>query len=243
MALEWTDDAIVLEARPHGETAAVAQLLTQEQGRFAGLVYGGQGRRARPLLQPGNRVRANWRARLADHLGAFTLEPLALRAGVLLDDAQRLTGVSAACALAIMVLPEREPHPRVHDGLELVLSTMAQTEHWPALLVRWEAGVLADLGYGMDLSRCALGGASDRLSHVSPASGRAVDSTHPDAGPFLDRLLRLPKFLMDPRATVSAQDMRDGLLLTGYFLERRVLWPADRTLPEARVRLAAMLGK
>ncbi len=240
--MELTDEAIVLEARPHAESAAVVHVLTRDYGRYAGLVHGGQGRRARPMLQPGNRVTASWRARLADHLGSMTLEPLALRAGMVMDDPLKLTGVAAACALAMAAMPEREPHRSVHDGLELVLANMPTTPDWPALLVRWEAGVLTELGYGLDLSRCALSGQTDTLTHVSPASGRAVNGLHPDAEPYRDRLLALPPFLLGVQAAVTPADIHDGLRLTGHFLERRALWPADRRLPDARVRLAAMLA-
>lgn len=239
MAVEWMDEAIVLDAQAHGESAAVAHVLTQTRGRYAGLVHGGQGRKARPMLQPGNRVRVQWRARLAEHLGAMTLEPLTLRAGTILDDAARLTGVSAVCALARLALPEREPHQRAHDGLEVLLAHMPNADDtlWPALMVRWEAGLLSDLGYGLDVSRCAVSGVETGLTHVSPSSGRAVDAGHPDALPYRDKLLPLPGFLIDPQAAICAQDIADGFALTGWFLERRVLWPADRTLPEARTRL------
>lgn len=244
MAVEWTDEAIVLSARPHGETAAVAQVMTQTHGRHAGLVHGGQGRKARPLLQPGNRVTVHWRARLAEHLGALTMEPLALRTGRLLDEPAKLAGVLAVCALAEAALPERERHTQVYDGMDVVLSHLLtpDTALWPALIIRWEVGVLTDLGYGLDLRRCAVSGVEGGLTHVSPASGRAVDGTHPDAAPYLDKLLRLPGFLLSSDAPVEGDDLRDGFALTGWFLERRVLWPADRVLPEARGRLIDVLA-
>lgn len=246
MAVEWTDEAIVLDARAHGESAAVVHILTQTHGRYAGLVHGGQGRKARPMLQPGNRVGVHWRARLAEHLGAMSVEPITLRAGLMFDDALKLNAVSAVCALAQLALPEREPHPRVHDGLEVLLSVLPDTEAavWPALLIRWEMGVLADLGYGLDLTCCALTGAEGcpTLTHVSPSSGRAVDGAHPEAHDYLDKLLPLPAFLFDPHAAIDNTDIQHGFALTGHFLERRLLWPADRTLPEARMRLVDMLA-
>lgn len=243
MAVQWTDDGIVLTARPHGETAALAEILTREHGKHAGLVHGGQGRKSRPILQPGNAVRATWRARIIDHLGAYAVEPVTLRAGVFMEDRRRLAGMAAACALAALALPEREAHPRIHDGLALVLGAMGDTEEWPALLLKWELGLLTDLGYGLALERCALTGSRDGVSHVSPASGRAVCGDHPDAAEYRDRLLPLPAFLVRPGAGINQGDIMHGFALTGYFLERRVLWPADRRLPDARTRLIAMLAE
>lgn len=239
--MEWSDVGVVLSARPFGETSAVVELLTHAHGRHAGLVRGARSRALRPVLQPGNRVRASWRARLADHLGAMTVEPEALRAGSLLDDAAAVDGLAAACALARLALPEREAHPAVFEGLEALLDGMAQTDLWPALMVKWEAGLLADLGYGLDLTRCALTGAVDDLTHVSPKTGRAVCGHAREAQPYMDKLLKLPPFLMGAQAGLIEGDVAAGFALTAHFLERRVLWPSDRQLPEARARLLARL--
>lgn len=239
--MEWTDAAIILAVRPHGETSAVVDLLTQAQGRYAGLVHGARSRRMRPVLQPGNRVSATWRARLEDHLGTLSVEGDALRAGRLMDDRAMLQGLQAACALARTALPEREPHTAAFVALDALLDGMEATELWPALLVRWEAGLLTDLGYGLDLDRCALTDARDGLTHVSPASGRAVAGAAAEAAPYLDKLLKLPPFLLGSQARVTEGDIAAGLALTGHFIERRILWPADKQLPEARARLIEIL--
>ncbi len=241
--MEWRDAAVVLSVRPHGEASAVVEVLSARHGRYAGLVRGARGRALRPVLQPGNRVEASWRARLSEHLGALSVDGDVLRAGDFIDDAARVDGVLAACGVAQLCLPEREPHPAVFEGLEAVLAGMAATPDWPALLVKWEAGLLADLGYGLDLTRCALTGGYDDLTHVSPRTGRAVDGHAPEAQPYLDKLLKLPPFLLGSQAAPTPTDLRDGLALTGHFLERQVLWPADRHLPDARTRLAERLGE
>jgi DNA repair protein RecO (recombination protein O) len=241
--MHWTDAAVVLGSRPFSETGAVAEVLSHVHGRYSGLVHGGASRRIRPLLQQGNRVQATWRARTSDNLGSLALEPDDLRAGRLMDDAAALEAASAACALASLALPEREPHQAVYEGLEALLAGLESTELWPALLVKWEAGLLADLGYGLDLSRCALTGALDNLTHVSPKSGRAVAGEAPEAARYRDKLLALPPFLLGIQAGVRTGDVGAGLALTGWFLERRILWPADRQLPEARARLTDRLEK
>lgn len=233
--MEWTDDAIVLASRPHGETSTIVTLLTRAQGRHAGLVHGGTGTRARGLYQPGNRVRATWRGRLAEHLGHYTAELLVPHAATVMDDPLRLAGLMAACAVAEGALPEREPHPAMFDGFEALLTAMPD-EAWPAIYVRLELGLLQELGFGLDLQRCAVTGEAADLGFVSPRSGRAVSRAA--AAPYRDRLLVLPRFLAPGGQVREAgpADLLDGLELTGFFLERHVFWPHGKTLPAGRSR-------
>ncbi len=236
--MEWTDDAIVLSVRPHGETSAILEALTREHGRHLGLVRGGASRRVTPLLQPGNRLHLHWRARLADHLGSFTAELARSRAGAMLESREALLGLNAFCALISATMHEREVHAPVFDAGEIILDAMTEDglSHWGALYVRWELGLLEALGFGLDLSACAATGSNDNLVYVSPRSGRAVSS---DAGAaYADRLFVLPPFLLGSQnADVSAGDVMAGLKLTSFFLQERVLRPHNRDLPPARVRL------
>lgn len=234
--MEWSDDAIVLAARPHGEGAAVVTVMTRDHGRQAGLARGGAGRRLRGVLQPGNRVVAHWRARLAEHLGTLSCEPVAAGATAVLDDPGRLAALAAACAVAEATLPEREPHPRVYEGLDVLLAALAAGDAWPSVYVKWELGLIAELGFGLDLGACAATGRNDQLAYVSPKSGRAVSLAAGE--PYRDRLLPLPGFLVAEGAAGTATEVADGLRLTGFFLERHVLAPYHRPLPAARRRLA-----
>jgi DNA repair protein RecO (recombination protein O) len=230
--MDWSDSAIVLSARAHGETSAVLQVLSRAQGRHAGLVRG----RARQAagLQPGTEVEAHWRARLADHLGVFTLEVRRHHAACWLDDPPRLAALTSACALVETSLPERAPHPGVHDGLAELLAGLGETG-WPLAYVRWELSLLAELGYGLDLSRCAATGGLDDLCYVSPKSGRAVSAAA--GAPWRDRLLALPGFLVGG-AEAGPGEIRAGLDLVAYFLKRHGLAGVERGLPPARERLA-----
>ena len=237
--MEWRDEGIILAVRPHGETAAIAEILTQGHGRCLGLVRGGRGRRLRPLLQPGNHVDCVWHARLEEHLGHFVLEPLHLQAGLIIDEPLRLLGVSSLTALA-QLLPEREPHPRLFSALQVVLESIDHDDVWPALLVRWEMGLLDELGFGLDLSKCAATGQSDDLRYVSPKTGRAVSR---EAGlPYHQRLFQLPPFLRGG-GTGGEGDVIDGMRLTGYFLERHVFGPRAVDMPQARQMLQEKLGQ
>lgn len=237
--MEWTETGRIISVKSHAETSAIVEILTAGHGRHAGLVRGGRSRVMRPVLQPGNRVQAHWRARLDEHLGNFDIEADELSAGALMEDPLALAGLNAACAVAVAALPEREPHPKVAEGFEVLVSALETAEIWPAIYVSWEAGLLADLGYGLDLRKCAATGQTDDLVYVSPRTGRAVSA---QAGaPYHARMLALPGFMIGSGA-VSPGDVEAGLKLTAYFLERRVLWPADRVLPEARLRMIDRLA-
>lgn len=233
--MDWQDDAVVLEARPFGEGHAVASLYVRAHGRHSGLVRGGGGRRLTPLLQAGNGVIAHWRARLADQLGTLTLEPGPSRVGRILESRLRLTALSALCALMQSAMPDRDPHPRLYDGLVIVLDTLAEDGPWAPLMVRFELELLAELGFGLDLATCAVTGAAEGLSHVSPRTGRAVSAAV--AAPFGDRLLPLPGFLCGRPGGDGPRDLVDGFALTGHFLERRLLGPEGKDLPAARARM------
>lgn len=233
--MDWHDEGIVLSSRLHGESSAIVELLTREHGRHLGLVRGGAGRRHKSILQAGNTVSARWRARLNEHLGTYNVELLKPRAGLLMDDAFALTGLSAACAVA-GILPEREAHPALFEGFSFLLDTMEDADIWPAIFARWELGLLQDLGFGLQLGQCAATGVRDDLAYVSPRSGSAVCR---EAGaPYADRLFRLPAFLMSSQAGVDqVDDIAEGLRITAHFLERHFYAPLGKHLPDARIRL------
>lgn len=239
--MEWSDDAIVLSWRPHGETGLVLELLTRDHGRHAGLVRGGTSRRVKPGLQPGNSVHVGWRARLEEHLGSFTCELARARAGELMESRERLAGLNAFTSVTSAAMPEREAHAPVFLGANVLLDAMTSQDHahWMTLYIRWEIGLLEALGFGLDLGECAATGATTDLTYVSPKSGRAV--SRDGAGIYADRLFKLPAFLLDTSAEEpTPQDIASGLALTGHFLLERVLVPHGRQMPSARLRLESI---
>lgn len=244
--MDWTDSGIVLGTAKHGEAGAIIETMTQSHGRHRGYVRGGAGRRLKGVLQPGNAVRLAWRARLEDSLGTFTVELEAAHAAAALSRPDRLDALNAACALLVAALPEREPHPSVHAGLtaflELLAEPSADAVHWAAGLVQLEAGLLTELGYGLDLTRCAATGQAEELVYVSPKSGRAVSRA---AGqPYRDRLFTLPAFLLGAQAgPPTIADVLDGLTLTGFFLDRQIMTVLGKPLPAARERLIDRLSR
>lgn len=236
--MEWADAGFVVAARRHGESGLIVELLTREHGRHLGLVRGGQSPRRRSVLQPGNLVAATWRGRLSEHLGTIACELLRAHAARFLDDPDRLAALASATALLAASLPEREPHADVFAAFAHLLDDLNSAADWPALYVGWECGLLAALGFGLDLTRCAVTGAEGDLAYVSPRSGRAVSRA---AGrPFHDKLLPLPEFLR-LQTPAAAVDIDRGLALTEHFLKHHLLLPQGRRLPPARARLAARM--
>lgn len=241
--MEWQAPAVVLGARPLGESGAVVSLLTEAQGRHAGLAKGGASRAQAAVWQPGNLVEARWVARLAEQLGALSGELVHPTAALAMEDPLALALLAAACAVAEGALPEREAHPATFHGLVSILSRLPGGA-LPLLpeLVRWEAGLLAELGYGLDLRRCAATGVDTDLAWVSPRTGRAVSAAA--GAPWRERLLTLPAFLRDPAAPASPAEAHAGLRLTAHFLARDAFGQHGRALPPARVllqdRVAAM---
>ena len=240
-AMDFEDDAFVLSARAHGESGAIVELLTQNHGRYVAHVAGGASRKMRPFLQAGARVLMHYRARVAEQLGSAMLEPVGEGPSALFDDPLALAGLAAAAAVAAGALPEREAHPGVFFAFEALGAALAGLEAWPAVYVRFEAGLLQELGFGLDLSKCAATGVLDDLIYVSPRTGRAVSR---NAGaPYADRLLKLPPFLLSAQGGLGAGDVGAGLTLTGHFLEAFVFAVLNRPLPPARVWLIDRLGE
>lgn len=231
--MQWDDEAIVLGVKRHGEASAILEVMTREHGRHLGLVRGAAGARLRPVLQPGNRISVTWRARLDEHLGHYQVEGLDLAAARFLDAAHALYGLMHVAALC-RLLPERDPHPQIHAGLDHVLCALSDARLAGPRMARFELQLLSELGFGLDLESCAATGTTADLVYVSPKSGRAVSRV---AGlPWHDRLLRLPAFLGEPEPAEapSAADLADGFAMTGFFLERYVLEPRGLMMPEAR---------
>jgi DNA repair protein RecO (recombination protein O) len=239
--MEWRDDGLIIGARNHGETSVIVEAMTRAHGRHFGLVRGGRSRRMRPLLQPGTHAELVWRARLAEHLGTFAVEPVRLRTASLMASAEALHAVCLIAAL-LRLAAERDPHPELYELAIKIAEGIERLEILPPLIVRFELEVLAQMGFGLDLSRCAVTGVIDDLNYVSPKSGRAVSRTAGE--PYKSRLLPLPAFL---RGGLTEEpllaDIRDGFRLTGFFLMRDLFAPRGQTLPEARGAYLAELEK
>lgn len=231
--MDWSDRGLILGARKHGETSVILEAMTQSHGRHLGVVRGGRSRAMQAALQPGNRVALVWRARLEDHLGVYTVEPDAMRAGRLIGSPMALHGLQWLGAL-MRLLPERDPHAGLYEMADTLAERLDDPNLAPELMVRFELAVLAELGFGLDLESCAATGAREDLVYVSPRSGRAVGRAAGE--PWRDRLLPLPVFLHAAAASaaVPSEDIDAGFRLTGHFLRRDLFEPRGAREPASR---------
>ncbi len=238
--MEWRDQGILLRSRRHGETSAIIEVFTPGHGRHAGIVRGGASRRMAPVLQPGAQLDVEWRARLEDHLGTFRVEPVRSRAWSMADR-MALAGLNAVCTLLITALPEREVHGPLYRKSLVLLDLLDQPEIWPLAYLNWEMTLLEEMGFGLDLRRCAvLGEKANDLSYISPRTGRAVSRA--GAGDWADRLLPLPPCLLGEGPAPDAEILQ-GLRVTGYFLSEHLApQMGEKPLPEARARYIARLA-
>ena len=232
--MEWRDEGILLSVRRHGESAAIAEVFTPGHGRHVGVVRGGGSRRIAPVLQPGAQLDITWKARLEEHMGAFTVEPVRSRAGVIIGDRMALAGLNTVTALLSFCLPEREVHGPLYLRTERLLDLLEHGEVWPLAYLQWELALLEEMGFGLDLTRCAVTGATEGLVYVSPRTGRAVSKA--GAGEWADRLLPLPDCLAG-RGDAPDAEIAQALRVTGHFLSEHLVPELGRKpLPEARAR-------
>ncbi|HYX46924.1 MAG TPA: DNA repair protein RecO [Sphingomicrobium sp.] len=240
--MRFETKAIVCALRNHGEHGAVVRLMTPEQGLQAAYVRGARGRRMRPVLIAGNVVEAQLSARTDTQLPQATLELVHSR-GPLLSEPLSAAAIEWATVLTATVLPEGQPYPRLYETLEALLDAIEaapSASGWGTALVRYEFLLLKELGFGLDLDRCAVTGSNDGLVAVSPKSGRAVSAA--EAEPYAGKLLPLPSFVREGGAA-SWQDIDQGLALTGHFLNRHLITERSRSIAEARSRLVERMRR
>lgn len=244
--MEWSDRGIILSCRKYGESSAIVKLLTEAHGVHAGMVKGAFRPRQRPVYQPGNVVEAIWKGRMEGQLGGYQCELMESLAAKVMNDPEKLAVLNAVLTLTEATLPENEPQPVLfYKLLELCLllsDSGADVILWQMHYVWFEMELLARLGFGLDMSCCAATGEQEDLVYISPKSGRAVSR---QAGqPYAEKLLPLPPFLLDERKTLepspAKSDIKQGLQLSGYFLNRYVFMPKGKAIPAARSRLEAL---
>ncbi|HWW63942.1 MAG TPA: DNA repair protein RecO [Sphingomonadaceae bacterium] len=237
-----TTRAIVCAVRGHGEHGAIARLMTPGDGLQAGFVRGGRSRRLRPILLPGNVVQAELRARTEEQLATLTVELIHSRAP-LLAEPLAAAAVDWVTALTATALPEGHPYRRLHDALDGVLAAIEAApaaRGWATALVRYELLLLADMGFGLDLSACVATGARDDLVYVSPRSGGAVSRAAGQG--HQARLLPLPPFLVGG-GEADWDEIVAGLRLTGHFLARDLLTERRAAILPARERLTERIRR
>jgi len=232
--MEWRDQGILLSARPYGETGAILEMFTPEHGRHAGVMRGGASRKMAPILQAGAQLDLHWSARLEDHLGTFKAEPMRSRTASAMASRLSLAGLNTVTSLLLFCLPERQAYPALYARTEALLDLLPELELWPLAYLQWEMALLDEMGFGLDLTCCAVTGAVEDLAYVSPRTGRAVSAA--GAGDWAARLLPLPSIMLGQGRAPDAE-IAAGLRVTGHFLMQSLAPQiAQKPLPEARAR-------
>jgi DNA repair protein RecO (recombination protein O) len=239
--MQWRDEALILAGRKFGESGLILDVLTATKGRRSGLIYGGASRKKRAQFEPGNTIDLAWTGRLEEQLGRFEVaEVSSSRAARHLDNANALAAITTVTTILRGAVDEGDAAgSALYGPTTLILDSLESWHVWPALYAKWELGLLSALGFGLDLDRCALSGANDGLTHVSPKTGRAVKGS--EAEDYVDRLFPLPGFLIDSTAPSRNEDVGNALALTGYFLERRLFGAVNKGLPDSRARLISKI--
>jgi len=237
--MRFNDTAILLSLTKYSESTAICRLFSRGHGMIGGAVRGAMSRSKKGDYQPGNLLQVEWSARLPEHLGSLKCEMISPVAAYVLNDSLRLTGLNALLSLTQAVLAEHDPHPRLYDALVTLLGKLRANEaDWLADYARYELLLLAEAGFQLELDKCAATGVTENLIYVSPKSGCAVSA---QAGePYKAKLLKLPPFRS---LSLQGEEIRDALVMTGYFLEHRLFASHHRPLPPARDRFVAALRK
>ncbi len=230
--VQWSDNAYILRTRSHGEYNLIVDVMTERFGRAVGLIKSGKSKKNRGVIQIGNQVSVNWQARLEEHLGVFQIELLKDRSAILMQSKLSLYALKAISNLTCLACAERQIYPNSYQACNILIDYLHKPDIWPALYVLWEFGLLAELGYAIDINRCALTGTKENLAFISPKSGKAA--CYEAGKKHEDKLLKLPKFLIQHDEHPNLSDIKNGFYLTGYFLEKHVLWPLNHLLPEER---------
>ena len=239
--MDWRDEGILLSMRKHGEGSAIIDVFTPEHGRHAGIVRGGASRKMAPILQPGAQLSLEWKARLEDHLGAFTIDPIKSRAAAIMSDRRTLAAMGSVAALLTMGLAEREAHHTLYHRTADLMDAVGERNDWPSRYALWELALLTDVGFGLDFSECAATGGTQDLVYVSPKSGRAVSRA--GGADWADQLLPLPRFLHMGETVDNPAEVAAALRTTGYFLEHWFMPTLGKQMPQARLRLMTALSR
>ena len=239
--MRWEGNGLILNFSKYNEKSYILEIFTEEHGKHKGIIRGLHSKNKRSIIEPGNEVFATWSGRLETHLGNYNVEPIKLWSSHVLQFKDKLSAISSICSLISLTMAERQPNPIIYFSSKKLIEIVAsKREDWIREYVFWEMQLLSEIGYGLDLERCAVTSKSSDLVYVSPSSGRAV--TNEGAGDFRNKLLPLPKFMTDFKANYDNDDIYNALNLTEFFFKKRFFLPNNLNFPQSRNRLKELFN-
>ena len=239
--MRWESNGLILNFSKYNEKSYILEIFTEEHGKHKGIIRGLHSKNRRSIIEPGNEVFATWSGRLETHLGNYNVEPIKLWSSHVLQFKDKLSAISSICSLISLTMAERQPNPIIYFSSKKLIEIVAsKREDWIREYVFWEMQLLSEIGYGLDLERCAVTSKSSDLVYVSPSSGRAV--TNEGAGDFRNKLLPLPKFMTDFKANYDNDDIYNALNLTEFFFKKRFFLPNNLNFPQSRNRLKELFN-
>jgi DNA repair protein RecO (recombination protein O) len=239
--MRWESNGLILNFSKYNEKSYILEIFTEEHGKHKGIIRGLHSKNKRSIIEPGNEVFATWSGRLETHLGNYNVEPIKLWSSHVLQFKDKLSAISSICSLISLTMAERQPNPIIYFSSKKLIEIVAsKREDWIREYVFWEMQLLSEIGYGLDLERCAVTSKSSDLVYVSPSSGRAV--TNEGAGDFRNKLLPLPKFMTDFKANYDNNDIYNALNLTEFFFKKRFFLPNNLNFPQSRNRLKELFN-
>ena len=239
--MRWESNGLILNFFKYNEKSYILEIFTEEHGKHKGIIRGLHSKNKRSIIEPGNEVFATWSGRLETHLGNYNVEPIKLWSSHILQFKDKLSAISSICSLISLTMAERQPNPLIYFSSKKLIEIVASTrDDWIREYVFWEMQLLSEIGYGLDLERCAVTSKSSDLVYVSPSSGRAV--TNEGAGDFRNKLLPLPKFMTDFKANYDNDDIYNALNLTEFFFKKRFFLPNNLNFPQSRNRLKELFN-
>ena len=239
--MRWESNGLILNFSKYNEKSYILEIFTEEHGKHKGIIRGLHSKNKRSIIEPGNEVFATWSGRLETHLGNYNVEPIKLWSSHVLQFKDKLSAISSICSFISLTMAERQPNPIIYFSSKKLIEIVAsKREDWIREYVFWEMQLLSEIGYGLDLERCAVTSKSSDLVYVSPSSGRAV--TNEGAGDFRNKLLPLPKFMTDFKANYDNDDIYNALNLTEFFFKKRFFLPNNLNFPQSRNRLKELFN-
>ena len=208
--MKWNDEGIAVATKRYGDKNLILYLFTRNHGKRKGLTSS--------KFQISDLLHVEWSARLPENLGFFKCELIESSSHHFFYDRLKSIAIVSFSSILEKVLPESEPYTVLYDNFRHFIDIVKyNNESWQCHYLNLELLLLAQLGFKLDLSKCAVTGSKENLRFISPKTGRAVSQEI--GNPYAKKLLPFPQ-IFHMQNNYSSHDFQLGLKVTGYFLNK-----------------------